>query len=437
MFFLLLFVFNCNTKATKKHLTCMIFVAARNDLKSYAPYNLKQMEAIGSNENLTIIVQHHTSDKSNKLISKTIRVEKNKQIIEEEFFNVDSGSADALINFCNYAITHYPAKHYALILWNHGIGALEPLENACLKHSNFSFSKLYGYQNDYNLNIPEKAIYIPFLKNILLQNHTSKKAVCFDDETKSFLSENKLRTALDVITKKTLKGKKIDIIGFDACLMAMIEVAAFIEEYADIMIASQNVELGPGWNYTKILSPFLIWPISPESFSKHIVNVYAQTYEHMSDFTQSALLLSVTPEILRNISNVADLLIKGLKQQKNNSVLLTIKKSRNHHSCTHFDEPSFIDLHHFYNNLLMNLPYIEISKNQQNAFVNELQRALISGIKSINNMVLENKTGQTLTNAKGVSIYFPEHTIYPSYLYTHFAKNSSWKSFLIEYLARQ
>ena len=436
---LLLYTLHTKTKATKRHLTCMVFIAARNDLKSYAPYNLKQMEAVGSNQNITIIAQHHTSDKANKYISKTIHIEKNKQIVLEELSNVDSGSAEAVINFCHYAITHFPAEHYALILWDHGTGALEPVRNAYpLKQYDLSFTKLYGYEQDFLFNDPKRAVYLSFLKNISFQDHVSKKAMCFDDETKNFLSEHKLITALDVITKKFLAGKKLDIIGFDACLMAMIEVAAVMQEYAHIMVASQNVELGPGWNYTKVFTPFLLWPVTPEIFSKHIVDVYAQTYERMGDFTQSALLLSETSPLLCNITHVAEILKRGLKQQKNNSVKLTIQKSRNRHTCTHFDEPSFIDLYHFYSNILSNISLIDIKPEQQkNQLIFELQHALKDGLALIDKIILANKFGQSLTSAKGISIYFPEHAIHPSYLYSHFAKNSAWKSFLIEYLARQ
>ena len=45
---------------------------------------------------------------------------------------------------------------------------------------------------------------------------------------------------------------KFDIIGFDACLMASIEMAAVIDDYADYMGDSQEIVPSGGWNYIKV-----------------------------------------------------------------------------------------------------------------------------------------------------------------------------------------
>src|SRR3989338_1405638 len=284
----------------KKHFTCIIFIAARNDLKSYAPHNIKQMEIIGSNQNLNIIVQHHTSTKKNGKLSKTIFVEQNKQTVLQEFKDLDSGSDTTLINLCDYVIKNFPAEHYAIFFWDHGTGALEPIDDTQFKNKRFSLEFLYAnWKHAYQL---------PFSKTIIIEDLAPQKAVCFDDESASCLNEKKLRNALSYITNSLLHGKKIDIIGFDACLMSMIEVAASIHEYADYMVASQNTELGPGWNYSRVFAPFLLGPIPPELFSKHIVSAYAQTYGATKDFTHSALLLSATKSLVDNISLVAELL---------------------------------------------------------------------------------------------------------------------------------
>ena len=45
---------------------------------------------------------------------------------------------------------------------------------------------------------------------------------------------------------------KFEFVGFDACLMASIEVANTFVPYAEFMIASEESESGEGWNYTAI-----------------------------------------------------------------------------------------------------------------------------------------------------------------------------------------
>ena len=46
-----------------------------------------------------------------------------------------------------------------------------------------------------------------------------------------------------------LENKKLEMIGFDACLMSSVEVASLLSNYAKYMVASQEVEPGYGWDY--------------------------------------------------------------------------------------------------------------------------------------------------------------------------------------------
>lgn len=53
---------------------------------------------------------------------------------------------------------------------------------------------------------------------------------------------------------REITGKKIDIIGFDACHMGELEVAYELRDQAGILIGSEETERGPGWKYSGILS---------------------------------------------------------------------------------------------------------------------------------------------------------------------------------------
>ena len=43
---------------------------------------------------------------------------------------------------------------------------------------------------------------------------------------------------------------KLDIIGFDACLMSMYEVGTSMSSYGRYLLASELLEPGAGWDYT-------------------------------------------------------------------------------------------------------------------------------------------------------------------------------------------
>ena len=60
-------------------------------------------------------------------------------------------------------------------------------------------------------------------------------------------------------------GVKFDFIGFDACLMATVETALTMSEYADYLIASEETGPGVGWYYTDWLTALGMDPSMPTS----------------------------------------------------------------------------------------------------------------------------------------------------------------------------
>jgi len=110
----------------------------------------------------------------------------------------DENMADVglLSSMIQQIFAQYPAKHKMLLLWDHGGGSVG--------------------------------------------------GVAFDERTDDSFSLAELDTAL------AQGGQHFDIIGFDACLMATLEVANTLTPYADYMVASQELEPGGGWNYQGI-----------------------------------------------------------------------------------------------------------------------------------------------------------------------------------------
>ena len=105
-----------------------------------------------------------------------------------------------LSRFIKWCAQNYPANRNELIFWDHGSGSLSG----------------YGYD----------------------QKHSREGSMD--------LSE--IRDAVKN------GGVKFDFIGFDACLMATVENALALSDYADYLIASEETEPGTGWYYTNWLS---------------------------------------------------------------------------------------------------------------------------------------------------------------------------------------
>lgn len=130
------------------------------------------------------------------------------------------GEASTLSDFINFGTTTYPADRTMLLLWDHGGGTLK---GAC-------FDEKFG---DDKLTLPEMA---------------------------QGLEEG-------------LAGKRLTAIGFDACLMADYEVAQAAAPHADLLVASQAVEMGAGWDYAALVKT-LSQPTDPKALGTSICDAY-------------------------------------------------------------------------------------------------------------------------------------------------------------------
>lgn len=408
-----------------KDTTVLIYIAADNDLGPYARKNLKQLMDTGSSPHMNIVAQLDTRITGNIKITRRYFIEKNKLIVmnhnDPSSQQMDSGSPETLIQFCRWAIKGFPARNYVLILWNHGTGIID-----IGRPRSINPLQLFSFNPSTNLIELDRSI--PFLE--LLQKEHTERGICFDDSTGHYLTNQGLEYALREI------GQKFSCICFDACLMAMIEVADIIKEYADFMVASQEVELATGHHYQKMLEPLLSKPMEKQTFVNHIVKAYGNLYQTITqDYTQSAINLALLKPLQENISLVSQLLLESMKIQQGTTIREAIKASRHKLLCTHFNEPSYIDLGHFYQNILFNLKNFKYRDgNRAKTIKEELSTALIQGKELIAKTVTANAVGKNLNRATGISIYFPEKSIHNSYKNTKFAATNNWYGFLAYYL---
>lgn len=95
-------------------------------------------------------------------------------------------------------------------------------------------------------------------------------------------------------------GLKVDFLGFDACLMASLEVARVVQPFADYLLASQELEPGHGWHYGDFLNALLNTPDIP-SLGKTMIDSFITHSSHqktrnktlsLTDLKQIPTLLS-------------------------------------------------------------------------------------------------------------------------------------------------
>lgn len=420
---------NSQTKNRNKR-TIMVYMAADNDLRPFAARNIQQMANIGSNDNVTVVVHLDIRITGNKKITRRYLIEKD-QVLHIDPYNplsqqMDSGNPATLISFCEWAIKNYNAEEYDLILWNHGTGILEPPHGKIINPMDlFVFNPA-----THRLDLDRSIGFMDAIGSL----EPKQRGVCWDDTTGNYLSNRKLEAALQTICQKYLHGKKFGIIGFDACLMSMIEVGSFIKRYAHVMVGSQEVELGMGWKYDEVLFPFTKESLKTSAFAAHIVSAYDRTYQSITnDYTLSAVNLDAIESLEKNIDQVARILIESLEMQRA-ITHQAIKESKNKMLCTHFDEPTYIDLHHFYRNLVTNVKKMPENTQLSSTTKNALLKKLDEGIRIIEQSVIANTVGKNLKNARGIAIYFPERGIHSSYQEAMFLKSNAWGTLLTRYI---
>ena len=190
---------------------------------------------------------------------------------------------------------------------------------------------------------------------------------------------------------KALKagGVKFDFIGFDACLMATAETALMLNDYADYMIASEETEPGIGWYYTNWLTKFgANTSMSTLDIGKNIVDDFVAMCAQQCRGQQTTLSLIDLAEFANTVPSELSSFSKSLSNLISNKEYQTVSDAR--YTTREFASSSRID----------QVDLVDLCKNVNTSEAQSLAKALQGAVKY-------NKTSTNMTDAYGVSIYFP------------------------------
>lgn len=94
-----------------------------------------------------------------------------------------------------------------------------------------------------------------------------------DTEIQGLITVELMRSCLEWVSKNCLDRKKIDIIGFDACQMALFEHAYDLATVGRYLVASQEKEYKNGWDYEALLES-LSYQRGPRWVGRRLVYAY-------------------------------------------------------------------------------------------------------------------------------------------------------------------
>lgn len=234
-----------------KSMTLMIYMVG-SDLEAAtaaATNDMAEMEASGVNLNkVKLLVYtggspkwHNDSVAIPTDANAVFELTKDGFVQVTDFEAMSMGEPESLSRFLQYGYENYSSEAYGLILWDHGNGPV------------------MGYGSD--LQYGKDALTLPEMEKALSDS--------------PFGAE-----------------KKLEFIGFDACLMSSVELACIVDDYAKYMVASQEVEPGFGWNYAFLKK---CCKVDTRGLMQEIVDQYisySEAYFAENEFFKSEVTLS-------------------------------------------------------------------------------------------------------------------------------------------------
>ena len=350
----------------------IVFLNADNNLEDAGYTDVDEMGQAGSTPYVHIVALFDTYSGP----ADVIYVTQGGYDTVESWGEVDMSDWQVLRDFGIWAIENYPARHYAYMIWDHGGGWKAAPKNPITK----------GFSND---------------------DHGSAYEIS--------ISNGDYAAAMQGIVDAL--GGKLDIVGFDACLMGMWEVADASAPFAHYLLASSETEPFDGWAYHGFM-PGLIanWEMSALELATSIVDTYYN--EDPDDSTLSVIDLDTMVVLDAAVTGFADALLLHPELYSQIEAVRSSTQS--------FYYWEFRDLQDFAERVSAMPGSPADLVTAADALVAQLQ------ISIAYNMAQSDYPG-----ANGLSIYFPDRgsSVDPAYsdVGAVWSQNSTWDEFLQDF----
>jgi len=283
-------------KAPEKNWTMLAYIAGDNNLSDFGLLDVSEMEKTGTSPRVYAGVEMDTEGEHDGSIRYEISepdwTGKSHRTVIERLPERNTGSPAVLRSFVRWGLNRYHSKNTLLVVWGHGAGFKLP-----------------------------------------------KRDVAFDD-----FGDSLSMPEIDSVLRGTgfKDGKKLAILGFDACLMCMLEVAHHLSERAEYLVGSQQTEPGDGWPYSAVLGA-LNRTASPAHVAVAIVEAYQKWYRGKDmSVTQAAIRLENTPAAVEAWNHLGTLLAKYLPAPHAKTQIRRIRRATQS-----YEYDDYVDLIHF------------------------------------------------------------------------------------------
>lgn len=357
--------------------TLLVYMNGDNDLEFFALQDFVEMLEVPSNADLNILVQLDRAEDGaapgytdlelgpagNFTSTKRFRVSGDDTSIIEDLGEVNMGDADTLADFVEWGVKEGNTGHYGLVFWDHGGGW-----------------DLFGPDDSDNhdgLELPEVA--------------------------------SGIATGLEAAQRDV----KLDFVGFDACLMATLETAQAVRPYASLLLASQELEPGSGWDWSALEVLAADPTTSAATLGEEIIRRYGP---HVGE-TRNATLSLVDLDKLDQVTAALSALATDMGEV-NPQVVGQVRAQTPEFAGSH--SKGLIDLGQFARDL-----------GAADASLTESSQALVDALDEV---VLFDYQGPDAGYSHGLSLYFPSTPASYQASYAQLTGIREWQTYLNTYL---
>jgi hypothetical protein len=332
-----------STKPPSKPWSFLAYIAGDNNLSAAGLTDISEMCQVGANAKVHAAVQIDTAGEHDGSVRYEVSepdwTGKAHRVVIERLPESDSGDPLILRDFLRWGFTRYAAEQRLVVVWNHGSGFHTPPR------------RNIGYDDrGTSIDMPE------------LNQALSKAGV-------------------------TAKNP-LAILGFDACLMCLLEICHHVAPYTRIVVGSQQTEPNDGWPYDAVLRSMQTNP-KPEALAKAIVESYIDSYKALGEegVTQSAVATVGTEAAMLALSNLGRALVKA-------GAMSAMRTARAQIQC--FEYADYVDVIHLAQTVgaLVSDPLVK-------------KAAATLGTATGNCLIAAGRFGDGVEDAHGVSCWFP------------------------------
>lgn len=381
---------NLAGEQAEKDWTVLYYMDGCNDLEPYIMQNMRDIEQVGSGRSVNIVAQMSRGDKKSIYGKKREKTNMDgdwvgmrryyitkapagarklhSAVLSSDVDPPNHGKATSIADFVSWGMKKFPSKHTIVVVSDHGKGFV---------------------------------------------------GTGFDRFSKDHLKLGELKEGL--ANAVSAVGRKPDVVIFDACEMANLEVAHQLKDVANVLVGSEEVLGAEGLPHIAFLKNLAKMPKqTPQQHAATLVEMSGQDealrrkqgrYDTAVQF--SAIDLTKVAALSKRVLELGEHLQSS---SESNPDLKKIVESTKHFCEKKRVTPDsdYRDLGHFCQNL--------VESDKVEASTKKIARKVLKEIDKV--IIAHQKEGPDMENANGISVYLPNSPV-PE----QFNRRKSWGKF--------